>query len=80
MQKFFLTKYALSQREIDEVTGELSEAGYVHVKSRYTSFKLGRDIFKTRGDAVEHVMGVMLPAKIASVEKQLGKLRKFELK
>ena len=68
MKTYFLAKYALSQG-IQVVKGPPSTDGYVSLLIGF--FKLGRDIFETRAEAV--VAAKALQAKkIASLQKQLA--------
>lgn len=77
--KYYLTKYAISTGEIITVEGTPSEFtdGYVSVRrhSYLESFKLGRDIFETKAEALSYVSTVMIPKKVKSIEAQLKKLK-----
>lgn len=70
----YVTKYALTGGI--EKRDDLREGddGYVHGKPGFEVFKLGRDCFRSRDEAVAAAEKVRLK-KIASLEKQIAKLR-----
>ena len=80
-ETFYLVRYALSDRAITVVRGVESHhrKGWVGVHGPRTSFKLGRDIFRDRDDALAQVE-VMRKKKIASLQKQIQKLEEMEFK
>jgi len=82
---YYMTKYALSTGNIVAFAGRVSSSGFIYdvrPSHSYTGLRLGKDVFETFDEALTHAVVVMLPKKVKSVEKQLGKLRamKFELK
>ena len=81
-ETFYLIRYALSEGVIAEVRGyegSYESKGWVGVNNNWTSFKLGRDIFRDRNDAVAQVE-VMRKKRIASLQKQIQKLEAMEFK
>ena len=76
-ETFYLAKYALSSGKIEVVTSESSEREpeWVVLKQErwWLTFKLGRDIFRTREEAVARA-NEMRKKKIASLHKQIKKL------
>ena len=80
-ETFYLVRYALSEGAIAEVRSVESHSskGWVSVNGHWTSFKLGRDIFRDRNDALTQVEA-MRKKKIASLQKQIQKLEGMEFK
>ena len=80
-ETFYLVRYALGEGVIAEVRGFEAHSCkcWVSVNNNWTSFKLGRDIFRDRNDAVAQVE-VMRKKKIASLKKQIQKLEGMEIK
>lgn len=82
--KYYITKYAIGAGKIIAVEGTPSEhsEGYVRAQlHRYPeSFKLGRDIFASEAEALNHVKSVVIPKKVKSLEAQIKKLKAIELK
>ena len=82
-ETFYLVRYALSEGTIAEVRGcegSYESKGWVGVNNNnWTSFKLGRDIFRDRNDAVAQVE-VMRKKKIASLQKQIQRLEGMKFK
>ena len=81
-ETFYLIRYALSEGVIAEVRGyegSYESKGWFDVNNNWTSFKLGRDIFRDRNDAVAQVE-VMRKKKIASLQKQIQKLEAMGFK
>lgn len=78
MPKYYVTKYALSDG-IEEMELRPSIApnsdGYLCGEG-WSSFKLGRDAFETRDDAVKAANAARIK-KIASLQKQIEKLEKL---
>lgn len=76
-ETFYLTKHALSKGKIEVVTGEFSVCDPEWVTSKHggwwSTFKLGRDIFRTREEAVAKA-DELRKKKIASLHKQIKKL------
>lgn len=74
---FYLARYALGKGKIEVVTGEWSERDPEWVTSKHggwwSSFKLGREIFRTREEAVAKA-DELRKKKIASLHKQIKKL------
>lgn len=73
----YLVKYALSSG-IEECTAEVGNFGYVYIRGNYgsTQAKLGTTFFTGRDEA-EAAARKMALRKIASMEKQIIKLRKL---
>ena len=82
-ETFYLVRYALSEGAIAEVRSVESHSskGWVSVSANgyWTSFKLGRDIFRDRNDALTQVEA-MRKKKIASLQKQIQRLEGMEIK
>ena len=82
MKTYWISKYALSDG-IEEVQtdDEPSEHGYLSVRARFTSFKLGKDIHESLSQAITEAYNKRL-RKIASLRKSIAKLEKlsFEVK
>ena len=76
-ETFYLARYALSKGKIEVVTGEFSACDPEWVTSKHgglwSTFKLGREIFRTREEAVSKA-DELRKKKIASLHKQLKKL------
>ena len=76
-ETFYLAKYALSKGEIEVVTGEWSKCDPEWVTSKHgglwSTFKLGREIFRTREEAVAKA-DELRKKRIASLHKQIKKL------
>ena len=75
-ETFYLAKYALSKGKIEVVTGEWSKCDPEWVTSKrgwWSTFKLGREIFRTREEAVAKA-DELRKKKIASLHKQIKKL------
>ena len=81
-ETFYLVRYALSDRAITVVRGYeryYEGKGWVNVNNNWTSFKLGRDIFRDRNDALTQVEA-MRKKKIASLQKQIQRLEGMEIR
>ena len=82
-ETFYLAKYALSKGEIEVITGEWSERDPEWVTSKHggwwSTFKLGREIFRTREEAVAKA-DELRKKRIASLHKQIKKLSEMEFK
>jgi hypothetical protein len=76
---YYLTKYALTEG-IKEVTARNygDDGTYVYPEgyTSWFSFKLGRDVFESRADAVKAAEAMRIK-KIASLRKQIAKLEKL---
>lgn len=76
-ETFYLAKYALSGGKIEVTTGELSASSPEWVVAKrggwWSTFKLGRDIFRTREEAIAGA-NELRKKKIASLQKQIKKL------
>ena len=79
-ETFYLARYAPGKGEIEVVTGEWSERDPEWVTSKHggwwSRFKLGREIFRTREEAVAKADELRMK-KITSLYKQIGKLNKM---
>lgn len=80
--KYYLVRYCLT-KGIEEVESDNTSVygghTHVYVKSFYGAFRLGKDIFLDKNQAViaaNEIKG----AKIASLKKQIAKLEKAEFK
>lgn len=74
MTRMYLIKYALTEERIDEAKVRISGSGmYVAREGGYALFKIGRDAFADRAEAVAAAETKRLK-KIASLKKQLAKL------
>lgn len=69
---FFISKYALS-KGIETLIGRVTDCG-VYLRAEWIYLRIGRDAHETREAAVA-AAEKMRVAKIASLEKQLKKLR-----
>ena len=82
-ETFYIAKYALSKGKIEVVTGERSECDPEWVTSKHgglwSTFKLGREIFRTREEAVAKA-DELRKKRIASLHKQIKKLSEMEFK
>ena len=82
-ETFYIAMYALGKGEIEVVTGEWSERDPEWVTSKHggwwSSFKLGREIFRTREEAVAKA-DELRKKKIASLHKQIKKLSEMVFK
>lgn len=78
--KCFLTIHALGNGKIREVEMEpvVGNPEYVADPKGFL-FKLNRDVFTSREDAVAYVRDVMVPKKIAALQAQINFLNKIEL-
>ena len=76
-ETFYLARYALGKGKIEVVTCEWSERDPEWVTSKHggwwSSFNLGREIFRTREEAVAKA-DELRKKKIASLHKQIKKL------
>ena len=76
-ETFYLAKYALSKGKIEVVTGEWLDGDPKWVTSKHgglwSTFKLGREIFRTREEAVAKA-DELRKKRIASLHKQIKKL------
>lgn len=80
MPKYFVTKYATTDGKIIvKQDMKLSSCGkYVRSESRgWVMFQLGRDVFTDEAEARAAVIEAR-DKRIASLEKQIAKLRKVE--
>ena len=82
-ETFYLARYALSKGKIEVVTGEYSVCDTEWVTSKHgglwSAFKLGREIFRTREEAVAKA-DELRKKRIASLHKQIKKLSEMEFK
>ena len=82
-ETFYLARYALGKGEIEVVTGEWSERDPEWVTSKHggwwSTFKIGREIFRTREEAVAKA-DELRKKKIASLHKQIKKLSEMVFK
>lgn len=76
--KLWITKYALT-KGIVEAEGRFGDSGeWAHTERfRHTSFRRGESAHTTRADAVAKANQMRI-LKIASLEKQIEKLRKLK--
>ena len=79
-ETFYLSKYALSGG-VKEVRGVLKDDYVSAIDGLFSfqSYRLGRDIFERREDAVTAANRLRM-AKIASLQKQIKKLEGMEFK
>lgn len=75
---YYITKYALSNAgRLQQRTGPSSVSdGLVYFSGDWTGYTLGRDIFTDKDEALAAVLTAR-DKKIASLEKQIAKLRKI---
>lgn len=77
--KYYITKYAIASGKIFAAEGQPSEFsdGYISTRRRNfpESFKLGRDIFASEVEALNHVNNVVIPKKVKSLEAQIKKIK-----
>ena len=82
-ETFYLAKYALGKGKIEVIVGEWSGCDPEWVTSKHgglwSTFKLGREIFRTREEAVAKA-DELRKKKIASLHKQIKKLSEMEFK
>lgn len=74
---YYLTKYALSGgvRLVEKEDIKLSAAEFVYIRGLMSGYKLGRDIFVSREEAVSAVEKMRLK-RITSISKQLAAMHK----
>ncbi|WPE19868.1 hypothetical protein [Shinella zoogloeoides] len=75
--KYFIVKYVLSTGKIEEAELEPSsgDPAYLYdMKRGFSGFKLGRDAFATREEAVRYINETLIPKKIKSLRKSIAKL------
>ena len=82
-ETFYLARYALGRGKIEVVTGGWLESDPEWVTSKHgglwSTFKLGREIFRTREEAVTKA-DELRKKKIASLHKQIKKLNEMVFK
>ncbi len=76
-KRVYITKYALSSG-IELRTAEVSEYG-LWVKQLFSHFYLGKDAFENEADALADAEKRRV-AKIASLQKQIGKMEKLKIR
>ena len=75
---YWLAKYALNGGVKEIVhTGRASAGGHIYPQGTRHSYKIGKDVFESRGAAVAAAETMRLK-KIASLKKQLAKLEKLK--
>lgn len=72
----FVTKYALTAGIQPRDDLREDKDGYVHGKIGVEMFKLGRDVFRTRDEAVKAAEAAR-EKKISSLQEQIRKLNKL---
>lgn len=72
--KVYITKYALTDGILEKEAVLHEDKEYLSVNGYWTFFKLGRDAFENLEDASK-AAGEMRQKKIASLEKQIAKLK-----
>jgi hypothetical protein len=77
-QKLWMSKYALVAGVSQVSVGEDYGAGdqYIYIRSRFASYKIGRDLWLTKAEALKAAEAMRLK-KIASLRKQIAKLEKM---
>lgn len=81
LETFYLVRYALSSGEVNVVVGEECDTnpGSIIVKRWWSSYKLGRDIFRSREEAVAKA-DELRKKKIVSLHRQIKKLSEMDFK
>jgi hypothetical protein len=74
-ETYYVTKYWMTSG-INKVQGHINEHGYLVIPGHYNWFRV-EEYFETREAAESHVQK-LIDKKIASLEKQIEKLKKMK--
>lgn len=74
--KMYVTKYALTSGIEERDDLRVDDSGYAHGKPGFEIFKIGRDVFYSRDDAVKAAESARAK-KIKNLEAQIAKLGKM---
>lgn len=80
MEPMYLIKYSATTGVIQKITNyELSDSGiYVYTKPFWSSFQIGKDIFRTEEEA-RAALEAAVDKKITSLKKQLNKIMNLKI-